>query len=116
MVIFLFAGGADMVWHTIFGVEANLAAALSPSHLLLAVGAVLLLTSPLRSWWAEGCPKGLPAAAGVAGLALGTTALSVFLTYASAFYPGWPLQSPTCRRTSAPSRATRRRSGSRATW
>jgi hypothetical protein len=92
VVIFLFAGGADMVWHTIFGIESNLAAALSPSHLLLAVGSVLLLTSPLRSWWAAGVPKGLPAVAGVWALALGTTAVSVFLTYAVAFHPGWPLQ------------------------
>ena len=92
VVIFLFAGGADMVWHTVFGIESNLAAALSPSHLLLAVGTVLLLTSPLRSWWAAGSPKGLPAAAAIGALALGTTAVSVFLTYAVAFHPGWPLR------------------------
>jgi hypothetical protein len=92
IVIFLFAGGADMAWHTIFGIEANLAAGLSPSHLLLCVGSTLLLTSPLRSWWAAGSPKGLPAVAGVGALALATTSVSVFLGYALAFYPAWPLR------------------------
>jgi hypothetical protein len=92
VAIFLFAGGADMVWHTIFGIESNLAAALSPSHLLLAVGSVLLLSSPLRSWWAAGSGKGLPAVAGVWALALATTAVSVLMSYAVAFYPGWPLR------------------------
>src|SRR5205814_6321490 len=58
VVIFLLSGGADMVWHTIFGIEANLAAGLSPSHLSLAIGASLLLTSPLRSWWASGAARG----------------------------------------------------------
>src|SRR5205085_2042248 len=52
----------------------------------------LLLTSPLRSWWASGAPPGPPAAAGVWALGLGTTAVSVFLSYALAFSPGWPLQ------------------------
>ncbi|OLB78504.1 MAG: hypothetical protein AUI14_13030 [Actinobacteria bacterium 13_2_20CM_2_71_6] len=92
VVIFLLAGGGDMVWHTVFGIEANLAAGLSPTHLILAVGATLLLTSPLRSWWADGAGGGLRAATGVAGLVLGTTVVSIFMTYGLAFYPGLPLQ------------------------
>lgn len=83
-VIFLIAGFSDMVWHTIFGVEASIEALLSPSHLLLVVGSTLLLSSPMRSWWAAG-GGGLRAATGVAGTALATTAASVFLGYASAF-------------------------------
>lgn len=48
---FLFAGGGvgDLVWHTIFGIEQNLEALLSPTHLLLALGAVLILSGPLRA-------------------------------------------------------------------
>ena len=92
VVIFLLSGGADMVWHTIFGIEANLAAGLSPSHLSLAVGASLLLTSPLRSWWASGAPRGLPAAAGVAALTLAATVVSIFVGYGSAFFPAMPLR------------------------
>lgn len=34
--IFAIGGVFDLVWHTLFGVEANIQALLSPSHLLLA--------------------------------------------------------------------------------
>jgi hypothetical protein len=91
-VIFLLAGGGDMVWHTVFGIEANLAAGLSPSHLTLAVGATLLLSSPLRSWWAHGSGRGLRAATAVTGLTLATTVFSIFVGYGVAFFPGLPLQ------------------------
>jgi hypothetical protein len=48
------AGGAfDMVWHVIFGVEVDLEALLSPSHLLLFSSALLILTSPLRAAWSD---------------------------------------------------------------
>jgi hypothetical protein len=77
-----------MAWHTIFGIETSIDALLSPSHLLLCVGSVLLLTSPMRSWWASG-ERGRRAATGVWSMALATTSISVFLLYASAFdYPG----------------------------
>ncbi|HEU4422715.1 MAG TPA: hypothetical protein VFR67_09280 [Pilimelia sp.] len=83
-LIFLVGGVSDMGWHTVFGVEATIDALLSPSHLVLLVGATLLLSSPMRSWWAAG-DGGLRAATGVAATALATTAASVFLLYASAF-------------------------------
>jgi hypothetical protein len=84
VLIFFVAGLADMTWHVIFGVETDLDALMSPSHLLLAVGATLLLTSPVRSWWAtdEG---GVRAATGLAALALGTVSVGIFLLYTSAF-------------------------------
>jgi hypothetical protein len=91
-VIFLLAGGGDMVWHTVFGIEANLAAGLSPSHLTLAVGASLLLSSPLRSWWAQGSGGGLRAATAVAAVTLPTVVVSIFVGYGVAFFPGLPLQ------------------------
>jgi hypothetical protein len=82
--VFLLAGLMDMVWHTVFGVEVTLDALLSPSHLLLLIGTVMLLTSPVRSWWHAG-GRGRRAAGAVFGLALGTTAASVFLGYVSYF-------------------------------
>jgi hypothetical protein len=82
--VFLLAGLMDMVWHTIFGIEVTIDALLSPSHLLLVTGSVMLLTSPTRSWWHAG-GRGRRAAGGVFGLALGTTAASVFISYVSYF-------------------------------
>jgi hypothetical protein len=91
-VIFLLAGGGDMVWHQLLGVEANLAAGLSPSHLALAFGSTLLLSSPLRSWWAHGAEGGRRAATGIAGLVLATVVVSIFVGHALAFYPAQALQ------------------------
>ncbi|WP_431905724.1 hypothetical protein [Micromonospora carbonacea] len=81
---FLLAGLADLTWHETLGVEVGLDAAFSPSHLLLDASAVLLVTSPLRSWWASG-EGGARSATGVASLVLGAMAPSILLTYASAF-------------------------------
>lgn len=46
----LFGIGAigDLIWHEIFGIEANVEALLSPTHLLLLVGGSIALSAPLR--------------------------------------------------------------------
>jgi hypothetical protein len=82
-VTFLAAGVGDMIWHTIFGIENGLDTALSPTHLLLVIGATLLITSPARSWWANRA-AGRWAPSGIASLALGTTFASVLLGYVQA--------------------------------
>lgn len=81
---FTLGGLLDMVWHTIFGVEVSLDAAFSPSHLLIAFSALLLVTSPVRSWWAGG-EGGLRAVAGVLALSLTPAFLGLLLTSFSAF-------------------------------
>lgn len=50
-------GIGDMLWHIIFGIEKNIAALLSPTHLLLFLGGMLILTTPLRAEW--GAPGSL---------------------------------------------------------
>ena len=42
-----------MLWHTLFGIEQNVEALFSPTHFLLAAGAVLFLAGPLRAAWAR---------------------------------------------------------------
>jgi hypothetical protein len=49
--LFPLAGGGDLVWHLIFGIEADLAALYSPPHLLLAAGGALIASGPLRAAW-----------------------------------------------------------------
>ncbi len=51
VAVFGLAGAGDLVWHTLFGIEADVEALLSPTHLLLAVGAVLAMSGPLRALW-----------------------------------------------------------------
>jgi hypothetical protein len=80
---FLAAGVGDMVWHSIFGVEVSLDAVLSPTHLLLVVAGTLLVTSPLRSWWATGT-TGRRAPTGIASLALGSIFGILLLSHSSA--------------------------------
>ncbi len=50
--VFLAGGVADLGWHTLFGIEADVEALLSPTHLVLFAGAALLLTTPWRATWA----------------------------------------------------------------
>lgn len=49
--LFALGGVGDLVWHTLFGIEADVEALLSPTHLLLAVGMGLVLSGPLRAAW-----------------------------------------------------------------
>lgn len=49
VIAFAVGGALDMVWHQIFGVEVDLEALLSPSHLLLFVSGLLVVSSPLRA-------------------------------------------------------------------
>jgi hypothetical protein len=49
-----------MFWHLTFGIEKDLEALLSPAHLVLAVGGVLILGGPMRAAWRRAePPKGL---------------------------------------------------------
>lgn len=47
-----FAGGfADLIWHTLFGIEKQIEALLSPTHLVLAIGGTLIGAGPFRAAW-----------------------------------------------------------------
>jgi hypothetical protein len=50
-LLFGAAGLADLVWHTLFGFEANFEALASPPHLLLVAGVWLIVGGPLRAAW-----------------------------------------------------------------
>ena len=49
VIAFAIGGVLDLAWHTLFGIEEDIQALLSPTHLLLATSAALILTGPLRS-------------------------------------------------------------------
>jgi hypothetical protein len=98
VLVFAAGGVADMVWHELFGVEESVEALLSPTHLVLALGAVLVVTGPLRAAgrrppgrWASRLPAAL-------SLAAAFSVLTFFTLYAHVLvYPapavGYPYRS-----------------------
>lgn len=54
IALFAIGGPLDVLWHQAFGAEAGIEALVSPTHLLLATGAVLFFSSPLRAAWIRG--------------------------------------------------------------
>jgi hypothetical protein len=92
VLIFLAGGLGDMIWHEVLGVEVALNAAFSPSHLLILIGAVLLLTSPIRSLWAADAAgqrggRGVP---GVLSIALAVTATTPLINHSLSLMTAGP--------------------------
>ena len=89
----IFAAGAvaDGVWHEVFGVEVDLEALLSPTHLLLLIGGFLMVTAPVRAAAedptedARSLRAFLPTAV---CMTLGAALVSFFTIYLSAFDEG----------------------------
>jgi hypothetical protein len=88
VLVFLLGGVLDMLWHVVFGIEADVEALLSPSHLVLAVGSTLILTGPLRAAWR----RVDRAASWPAVLSLGflLSSLSFWTQYSHHFGRPWP--------------------------
>lgn len=57
VAIFAIGGLGDMLWHAAFGIEENLEALLSPTHLLLGVGGFLIVGTPFRAAWQRREPQ-----------------------------------------------------------
>lgn len=83
VAVFMAGGVGDMFWHILFGIEVNIEALLSPTHLMLALGGALIVTGPLRAAWlrAEGGWKALLPA--FLSLALLLAVLAFFTSYAN---------------------------------
>lgn len=56
VLLFAAGGAGDLLWHETFGFEGGIEALLSPTHLLLGVGAVLYCSAPLRATWQRATP------------------------------------------------------------
>lgn len=84
---FAVAGVGDAVWHSIFGVEEDIAALLSPTHLALMLGGIVLISAPLRrledTTVEEGWRRSYPT---VAAVTLTTAVVAFFLQFASPFH------------------------------
>jgi hypothetical protein len=51
VAIFAAGGVGDLIWHTLFGIERSIEALLSPTHLMLITGIILIASGPLRAAW-----------------------------------------------------------------
>jgi hypothetical protein len=60
LVIFGISGLGDLTWHQIFGIEQDVKALLSPTHLGLISGGFLIVTAPARSQAADPALGGRP--------------------------------------------------------
>lgn len=123
----VFGAGAvgDLVWHEALGVEVGVEALLSPTHLLLLAGGLVLLTGPLReAWRSAGHPPSLRAfLPPLLSVTFAIAVIGFFLVYLSPFVnrtagagfersPGQPHDHPATDPTSAPiRRRSRRRTG-----
>ncbi|MET7331774.1 hypothetical protein [Nonomuraea sp. NPDC005650] len=81
-------GFADLMWHTLLGIEQNIDILFSPSHLGLIVTMMLIITTPLRSAWnapdvgeRPRLSRLMPA---LIGLGFGVTLVSLFVSYGNA--------------------------------
>lgn len=80
LVLFALGGIGDASWHAAFGVERGVDALLSPTHLLLFVGLVLILTAPLRAGYVA--PESAPGRwLGVGSLISATALVGFFLNF-----------------------------------
>lgn len=79
IALFGVGGAADLVWHEVFGIEDNIEALLSPSHLLLAVAAFLFASAPfMHAWRQRGTRSGWLA---LLPMLLSATALLSLMTF-----------------------------------
>lgn len=88
LVVFAAGGLGDMSWHLVFGIERDIDALFSPTHLLLFAGMVHLLAAPFRDAWrgagptAPGLRAFLPA---LASLSLVVALVGFFFMYWSPY-------------------------------
>src|SRR5262245_48341457 len=85
-LIFAVGGVTDLIWHTLFGIEAGVEALLSPTHLALALGLGLIASGPVRAAWQRPRPMSGWSVQGPMLLAF-TSTLSVFTFFTEYAHP-----------------------------
>jgi hypothetical protein len=83
--VFALAGLGDMTWHEVFGIEQSIDILFSPTHVALGASMLVIVTTPLRSAWADRAPSPQKRIVVVGSVALAATIVLLFLQYANAF-------------------------------
>ncbi|HSX14882.1 MAG TPA: hypothetical protein VLE72_03160 [Candidatus Saccharimonadales bacterium] len=77
-ILFLIAGAGDAIWHTLFGIEHQLEAAFSPTHIGIMIGLTILVSAPFMSAWRRGIELDVEQARAWPGILGFTYLLSAF--------------------------------------
>jgi hypothetical protein len=83
--LFVVGGIGDMLWHFAFGIEADIDALLSPTHLILAISMLLMITGPLRSWYLRAKEKDAPSFPGQLPMLLSAAFALSLITFMTQF-------------------------------
>lgn len=86
MVVFTVGGVGDFAWHEIFGIEQDLEALFSPTHLLLFVGIVAILSAPLRAAWATDAHDAAPGYVAFLPVLASTTLTAMLVAFMFMFW------------------------------
>ncbi len=78
LIVFAVGGVGDAIWHTVYGVEVGFDALLSPTHMVLFMGLLLIIWTPVRSSMSRADRS---AALAIGGVTLTTVIAVVFLQY-----------------------------------
>ena len=94
LAVFAVGGIGDGIWHTVFGVETDIDALLSPTHLIMLIGMLGSITAPLR---AAGRDDAMPVTptlsqflAPLLSITVAATSVAFFFLYASGLN-NWPM-------------------------
>lgn len=95
IVVFAIGGIGDAIWHTVLGIEEGVDALLSPTHLLLFLGIVLIMTTPVRAVYRRSTTptlEGVDRYAVILSTMLTTAILAFFFAYIWAPARPWPAE------------------------
>jgi hypothetical protein len=80
VIVFALGAGGDLAWHELIGIEVDIEGLISPTHLMLMIGGLLMVTLPVRAALRDTALRVAPGPVVASmGLALGVTAF--FLMY-----------------------------------
>jgi hypothetical protein len=96
VAMFAIGGVGDLIWHTLFGFEVGVEPLLSPTHLLLAFSAILIMSGPLRAAMRRDLPVETQSWASLLPAILSMTAIfsvfTFFTSFVNPFVQTWTLQ------------------------
>ena len=86
VMVFAVGGAGDLTWHTMFGIEQDLEALFSPTHLLLFTGMALILSTPLRAAWSDPAAPAAPGYRRFLPVLVSATLVTVLVAFAFLYW------------------------------